>query len=231
MKIGVDGVLIGCWADAWNAKRILDAGTGCGLIALIMAQRYPSAKIVGIDIDNSSVGEARENVESSPWSDRVEIIEGSFSDEYCEGIGRGEGYDFVVSNPPYFNSGISDAVTAREKARHQGVLSPLTLLSRSRLILSEGGGVALVMPLEMSEDIEKHAFLLGYCLERKCVVRGHEKAPWKRVLLQWRFTGIENTDKTDLGMVYSTDYLTLETAPGLPTERYRELCKDFYLKF
>lgn len=231
MKIGVDGVLIGCWADAVNAKRILDVGTGCGLIAMIMAQRYTSAKITGIDVDVPSVEEARENVASSPWHNNVEIHRESFSDEYCKGIDENSKYDFVVSNPPFFNSGISSAGTARERARHQGELSPLTLLSRSRQILRDKGGVAMVMPLEASEEVEEYASSLGYCLERKCIVRGHENAPWKRVLLQWRYAVKEITDKTGLGMVQATDYLTLEEAPGIPTETYRELCKDFYLKF
>lgn len=225
MKIGVDGVLIGCWASVTGANRILDVGTGCGVIALMMAQRCPGAEVVGIDIDIPSVEEALENAKASPWRERVQIRRESFDSNFIDNYDRTKRFDLVVSNPPYFNSGVSVATTAREKARHQGVLSPGSILILSREILNEGGSVAMVIPFDESELIEKEAAELGYTLTRKCVVRGHEKAPWKRTLLQWQF-GNERLENTAI-----CKYLTLETSPGIPTEGYRELCKDFYLKF
>lgn len=225
MKVGVDGVLIGCWAEAENPHTILDVGTGCGLIALIMAQRYPNAGIIGIDVDKASVGEAIGNVASSPWPDRVKISEKSFSEEFCLNLqNEYVKFDLIVSNPPYFNAGVTNATTPREVARHQGELSPAAILHLSRMIISQGGSVAMVVPCDESEDLEGYAISLGYALKRKCLVRGHDKAPWKRVLLQWQYGGKR-------GIVPETTTLTLETAPGIPTDEYRALCKDFYLKF
>ncbi len=225
MKVGVDGVLIGCWADISGAKKILDVGTGCGLIALIMAQRSQEAHILGIDIDAPSVEEASENVIKSSWKDRIVIKEASFPIDVIDKSKSFGGYDLVISNPPYFNSGIVDASTPREKARHQGVLSPSSILSHSRQILNEGGNVAMVIPMDEISGLEKDASMLGYSLIRKCLVRGHEKAYWKRGLLQWRYYEKE--------VPYETEYqeLTLEITSGVPTEEYRTLCKDFYLKF
>lgn len=225
MKVGVDGVLIGSWAEAEDPRLILDVGTGCGLIALIMAQRYPQTKIIGIDIDKASVEEAKENVSVSPWNDRVEIKAMSFSEEYCRSLQQTDvRFNLIVSNPPYFNSGVTNATTPREVARHQGVLSPAVILRLSRMIIRQGGSVAMVVPCDSSEDLEEYALSLGYELERKCMVRGHEKAPWKRVLLQWQY-GKERMDTAEISN------LTLETASGIPTDEYRTLCKNFYLKF
>ena len=75
MKVGTDGTLLGAWAIAPEGKcRILDIGTGTGLIALMMAQRYPQAEIVGIDIDSSACSQARENVNNSPFKQRISIV-------------------------------------------------------------------------------------------------------------------------------------------------------------
>ena len=225
MKVGVDGVLIGCWAEASDPMAILDVGTGCGLIALIMAQRYQESKIMGIDVDKASVDEATENVSASTWNDRVIIKEASFSEDFCQILRQADvKFDLIVSNPPYFNAGVKDAVTPREVARHQGELSPAVILHLSRIIISQGGSVAMVVPCDGSEELEEYALSLGYALKRKCLVRGHEKAPWKRVLLQWQYVG-----KRVVAPEISS--LTLETSPGIPTDEYRTLCKGFYLKF
>ena len=226
MKVGVDGVLIGCWTDVRGAGRILDVGTGCGLIALIMAQRAPAAHIDAIDIDVPSIEEAAENIAASPWSDRVSAFCCGYSEVSSMLQGEGQGYDLIISNPPYFDSGVTETVTAREKARHQGDLSPSTLLRGACNILTPGGSVSMVMPYGLTESIERQAADLGYRLTRKCLFRGHEGAPYKRVLLQWNLE-----DCASRNMENVTRYLTLETSPGEPTDEYRTLCKDFYLRF
>ena len=75
MKVGTDGTLLGAWANApVELCRILDIGTGTGLVALMMAQRYPQSQVIGIDIDRDAAIQAQENVDASPFSDRVKII-------------------------------------------------------------------------------------------------------------------------------------------------------------
>ncbi len=226
MKIGVDGVLIGAWTYIGSSRRILDVGTGCGVIALMMAQRAPEAEIDAIDIDAASIEEASENISVSPWSDRIKAILGSYSDALSLLSVEDSGYDLIVSNPPYFDSGVTQAVTSREKARHQGELCPLSLLRGARSLLRQNGSVAMVVPSEYSDDLEKEAEKMEFVLERKCLVRGHDKAPFKRSLLQWRLLG-SDSDKT----FPELKFLTLETTPGIPTDDYRDLCKDFYLRF
>ncbi len=226
MKVGIDGVLIGCWADIKDAKRILDVGTGCGLIALIMAQRASEASIDAIDVDAPSIEEALDNIMASPWSDRVNAELCNYSNVSSLLKGEEDSYDLIVSNPPYFNSGVTETITAREKARHQGELSPFSLLCGAKRLLKNGGSVAMVIPTEISLYIEEQAATLGFSLTRRCLVRGHEGVPYKRSLLQWRFnTCFQGASYVD------TEYLTLESTPNNPTDAYRALCKDFYLKF
>lgn len=226
MKVGVDGVLIGSWTDSARAKRILDVGTGCGLIALIMAQRTPEALIDAIDIDVKSIEEATENFSSSIWGDRLRARLCCFSDVRSLMTDSENGYDLIISNPPYFNSGVVDTITARERARHQGKLSPFTLLRGARYLLNPDGNIAMVLPTDISASLETQARLLGYRLVRKCLVRGHGEAPYKRSLLQWELSrSAECTEEV------AAEFLTLELSPGIPTEEYRSLCKDFYIRF
>lgn len=94
MKVGTDGVLLGAWAS--GGTRILDIGCGTGLIALMMAQRFPAAQVVGIDIDEEACGQARENVAASSFSDRIDVAHCRLQDY------SGEEFDAIVSNPPFF---------------------------------------------------------------------------------------------------------------------------------
>ena len=105
MKVGTDGVLLGAWAPADKAKRILDVGTGTGLIALQLAQRNPHARITAIEIDAAAAGQATENVSHSPWADRVEIICHDFRDYQPENR-----FDLIVSNPPYIPTSVIEGL-------------------------------------------------------------------------------------------------------------------------
>lgn len=229
MKVGVDGVLVGCWTDVSEAGTILDVGTGCGLIALIMAQRQPGALITAVDIDLPSAEEAAHNFAASPWNERLKLIHGSFSKDLYDNSDDCDNnlkFDLIISNPPYFNSGITQVNTPRERARHQGELSPASLLNDSISLLNVGGSVAIVIPADYSAVIEDIACSLGYTLTRKCLVRGHAGAPFKRVLLQWKLFN-ESVPE----YICCEQMLTLEISSGNPTDDYRRLCKDFYLKF
>ena len=97
MKIGTDGVLLGAWTDIEGDSRILDVGTGTGLIALMLAQRNASAEIVGVDISHEAIEEARDNFLNSPWAKRLSVTEG----DVCS-FESNEKFDHIVSNPPYF---------------------------------------------------------------------------------------------------------------------------------
>lgn len=222
MKVGVDGVLVGLWTSAPAAGNILDVGCGCGVIALIMAQRSPQARILAIDIDEASVGEAAANFRESPWSSRLEARIADF----CA-LADSESYRFrlIVSNPPFFDSGVEASVSRRMKARHQGDLSPSVLVKLAPRLLLPEGRLALVMPAELSAPLIHEAGNCGLTLLRHTLCRGHAGVPAKRSLLEF---GVAADGGEAEAVV---DELILETSPGIPTEEYRCLGRDFYLKF
>ncbi|MGN0237620.1 MAG: tRNA1(Val) (adenine(37)-N6)-methyltransferase [Lepagella sp.] len=216
IKIGVDAVLIGAWADVSDVEHALDVGTGCGVIALMLAQRNETALIDAIDIDADAIGQAIKNFKESPWSDRLKASLERYNDILLKH------HDLIISNPPYFDSGITHPDSSRLVARHQSELSPRELLRHGVDLLSDHGRIALIIPADQADDLVNDAKRIGLCLRRVTLVRGHIDAPIKRALLEFCnypvVTPLENI-------------LTLETAPGQPTDQYRQLCKDFYLKF
>lgn len=223
MKIGVDAVLLGAWCDVSDASGILDVGTGCGVISLMCAQRNKTASITAIDIDADSVAESERNFMSSPWPDRLHSLNADFNS-----ISSGN-WDLIVSNPPFFDSGIIDPSTPRMVARHIDALSPEILVRRAPELISAIGRVALILPFSSFERLVAEASLAHLTLRRALYVRGNGEAPVKRVLAE--FSRIDNClIKRDMNLS-EIETLTLETSPGHPTEAYLRLCKDFYLKF
>lgn len=225
MKVGVDGVLVGAWADVAGVASILDAGTGCGVISLMMAQRAPQAEVLAIDADHASVMEAQSNFEASPWRDRLEAQLVSFEQlaDSCH-----HDFDLIVSNPPYFSSGIITPDSRRLSARHQGKLSPLALLSGGKKLLKEKGRVVMIIPADQTDSLVEDAMRLNFGLRRITLVRGHSSAPLKRALLDFAY---RPTSDMELVAPKDADLLTLEESPGIPTHDYIALCRDFYLKF
>ena len=148
MKVGTDGVLLGAWAPADGAERILDVGTGTGLIALQLAQRNPHARITAIEIDATAAGQAAENVSRSLWTDRVEVVCRDFRDYQPENR-----FDLIVSNPPYFIDALKCPDEQRCTARHAGNLNYDLLFRRSASLLKEQGVVSIIIPAEAEKTV------------------------------------------------------------------------------
>ena len=181
MKVGVDGVLLGCWADTSFAKRILDVGTGCGVIALICAQRVPEALVTGIDIHKDSVEEASANFAGSPFRKAAGHADGfmAFPEE--------EKFDCIVSNPPYFDSGVSEKSSARINARHQVSLGIADMVGKSSRLLTENGRLSLILPSDQHEALLHAANLNRMAICRLATVKGTETSPVKRIMAELRF--------------------------------------------
>lgn len=218
MKVGVDAVLLGAWAGE-NATKILDVGTGCGIIALIMAQRFPTAFVEGIDIDNDSVIEASINFENSLWRDRLRVYKKNFTDIDFAEIEKK--YDLIVSNPPYFSSGVINPETPRERARHQDSLSVFHLIDGAGKLLSEDGKLSMIFPIEFYDDVIIKMKENSFCLYRECFIRDREKSREKRVMIEIGRSQVEVDVET----------LILFDEARFPTKKYQELCRDLYLKF
>ena len=98
MKVGVDAVILGAWANANNSKKILDIGAGTGLLSLMLAQRNSVSQIDCIELNNDAFSDLQHNIKESNWSDRLNAINADFL-EY----NFNSKYDFIISNPPFLN--------------------------------------------------------------------------------------------------------------------------------
>jgi tRNA1Val (adenine37-N6)-methyltransferase len=216
MKVGTDAVLLGAWCELDGARRVLDVGTGCGVIALMVAQRTTEADIWAIDIDSASVDEARENFLHSPWSDRLQARQEDFNN-----LADADGFDLIVTNPPYYNEDVLPPDAVRSAARHTHALSFDQLMRGAARLLKSDGSIALITPVEARDAVTSAATFAGLNLSRLTTVHSSEGKPPKRLLWQWR----------KQRCVIQRDTLTLHQKGGYPTPQYVELCQDFYLHF
>ena len=208
MKVGTDGTLLGAWAQ--GGERILDIGTGTGLIALMMAQRFPQAQVVGIDIDGMACKQALENVAASPFQNRVQISHLSLQD-YTD-----EWFDSIVSNPPFFVQSLSCPDEQRTTARHAGSLTYADLFQGVVRLLHEDGVFSAVIPTECRDAFDAEAILHGLCPVAECAVKTSLRKQPKRFLLSYR---------KKPSSCYVRDVLTIGS------EAYVDLMKVFYLSY
>lgn len=217
MKVGTDGVLIGCWAEMEDVRgqrsdvRILDAGTGSGLIARMMMQRYPEAEVEGIDIDEAAVEQAKEN--------GVRAFEARIQE-----WNPGYEYDLIVSNPPYFRNSLKNPDKGRELARHTDSLSYEELAKHSARLLKEHGQLAIILPAEAEEEMREIAARYSLYCTRVTRVYSKESKPARRVMMEF-----EKSRYRDPKMLPSEDTLVLEDEKGGRSLQYQEIAKDFYL--
>ena len=214
MKVGTDGTLLGAWAVESDKKPrlILDVGTGTGLIALMMAQRFPDARVVGIDIDADAVLQAQENVAASPFADRITILQQDFSSLNTHHSTLNTRFSSLVCNPPFFTQSLPCPDNKRTMARHDNTLSYRTLATNAWPLLSDDGELNVIVPADQQSRMDEEAILAGFSLCRECKVStAPGKAP-KRVLLTYR----------KHPAVLQRQKLTIGSA------EYHELTKDFY---
>ncbi|MDE6458537.1 MAG: methyltransferase [Muribaculum sp.] len=212
MKVGTDGVLLGAWCDVTGCTRVLDVGTGSGVIALMVAQRCQQAMITGIDIVPEAVAEARENAAASPWGDRLDFVECDFSG--AVGSGVLSRYDLIVSNPPFFTTDIKSPDRARAAARHGDGLSYADILHAARVLLAPGGRIAFVSPADRENDILLDCELAGLNVTRLTHVYTKPSAPSPSRLL-WEIAVEPSPLVTDILVIGGDDY--------------NALLRDFYL--
>lgn len=177
MKVGTDGVLLGAWAK--GGQRILDAGTGTGVIAMMLAQRYPEARVTAIDIDEGAVRQAQLNVTKSPFAAQVTVLQETLQEHQGE-------YDAIVSNPPFFIDSLAAPDEQRNMARHAATLTYAELMQAAYRLLSDEGELSVVVPFDYRQRMEDEAIFVGFFPSRVCAVKTTEKKPAKRYLLAFR---------------------------------------------
>ncbi len=204
MKVGMDGVLLGAWANGGN--HILDIGTGTGLIALMMAQRNITSMVTAIDIDEGAIAQATKNVQNSIFKNQITVK--------CESVQEHQGlYDSIVCNPPYFINSLSAPDQQRNIARHTDALTYAELMHSAYRLLSDDGEFSVIVPFDYRKRMEDEAIFVGFFPHHMLGIRTIESKPLKRYLLSFVKHPIESDNKI----------ITLGD------EEYNSLTEDFYL--
>jgi len=224
MKVGVDSVLLGVWAfppplTSYSSPLILDVGTGTGLLALMMAQRFPNAIIDAVEIDNEAHQQAVENATNSPWNNRIRLICDDFFN-YAENCFHR--YNLIICNPPYFTASLKSPNNKRSIARHNDSLPHSSLLVSASKLLTSDGMFAIVLPTAEAISLINEAKTHGLFLKRMLHVQAFPSKPVHRIMLELSKTEFSpENQKLCIEKADRSDY----------TEEYKQLTKDFYLKF
>lgn len=216
MPVGTDGVLLGAWASVHDSARILDIGTGSGLVALMAAQRAPQAQVVGIDIDEASVMQATHNAQESPFASRLTMLQADVRS--CSLPERS--FDTILSNPPFFKNDVLPPSKRRCQARNASVLPAAQLLASVSRLLAENGRFCVVLPADSQTKFVALALENKLYLSRVMRVRTVARKMPKRVLLEFDRCPVSET---------SFEELLLQSADGSRSPEYTLLTRDFYL--
>ncbi|EOC1795731.1 tRNA1(Val) (adenine(37)-N6)-methyltransferase [Vibrio fluvialis] len=210
MPVSTDGVMLGAWAFSKPPQRILDIGTGTGLLALMCAQRFPNAQIEAVDIDPHAFAAASCNAQQSPWSARIHV-----SHQDILATQSNAAFDAIICNPPYFNDGQQSQHAQRATARHTDTLNHSDLLGAMARLLAPEGKASLILPIVEGEQLITLATQQGWHLARRCDVQPSARKPVHRLLFelqrdpcQTQLSTLIIQDDAD----YSADFIALTRA-------------------
>ena len=227
MKVGTDALLLGAWADVSKARRIVDAGTGSGIVALMACQRAPNAEVVGVELEPNAVIEAKANVLRSCWSDRISVVEDSIQSFATAAENEGL-FDTFLINPPFFHGKPKSPDKARNLARHDDTLPYESFLDAAWKLLSEEGDLQLVWPWDRWTELKLGAEMRGFHLLRKAEICGREGHEPLRVLSHWT--------KRITGEIHQNEVISVELGKRLDgqpqlSDRYKALLSPYVISW
>ena len=215
MKVGTDAILLGRWTEVKPTDVVLDIGTGCGLLPLMLSQKGVS-QVDAVDIDAASIEEATINFEASQWRDQLQA--------YCIDIvdfQPNKKYDLIVSNPPFFNRFSKCDSVRKSRARHNDAgLSYATICQVVRRVLKPDGRLSVVLPFDMSVEFLKTTENHGIFLHKRMTIIPIEGKEPNRVNLELGFA-------QNVGI--QEEAFVIRDANNQFTSQYREFLKDYYL--
>lgn len=215
LKVGTDAILLGAWADINNTEKILEIGSGCGVISLMLAQRT-NAFIDAIDIDKKSCEEAIRNVEISPWQNQIKISNISFQNYYKTTEYQ---YDLIISNPPFFSNSLKSSDINKNLAKHNDNLSFDELAKGIYKLLKNKGKAYIILPVNEAERFKLEASKQHLHCQKEIEIYTSVKKPISRLLMQFgkdiKFFTKEKLRIMDGNQNYTPDF--------------KNLTKDYYL--
>ena len=219
MKLGTDSVLLGAWTFSSGPEKVLDIGTGTGVIALIIAQNNSEALVDGVEIDSDSASQAAVNFNQSPFGERLRVIHQdiqSFSEN------NEERYDLLVCNPPFFTGGTLSEISSRNAVRHTVKLPHADLIHAARMLLNEQGRLNLILPYIEGLRFEELAKNYGFYVRKITEVFTKSNKSVERLLMS--FSKKEGfVEKESIAIQKDSDLRNDWT------DEYKKLTEDFYL--
>ncbi len=218
MKVGTDGVLLGAWVKVNNVKRVLDVGTGTGLIAIMLGQRS-TADIHAVEVEKLATQQAIENSLNCPWRKRIRIYHVSLQEFMKKNTLH---YDLIVTNPPYYSDAYKHYDTGRKLARHNEFMSRDELLSGVAELLTAKGRFAVIYPTEAFDLLCSTALKYKlYMIRYTQVFPTPDKSP-KRILAEFSFQP---------GVVENSKIIIENDGRHNYSQEYIKITKEFYLNF
>jgi len=216
MKINTDGVLLAAIVSSHQPNNILDIGTGTGVIAMMLAQKFTEAKIDAVEIDFQASETAAKNAENSKFANQISVYNSSF-----ENFETTKHYDLIVSNPPFFVNDLKNEEERKGIARHAGIDFFEMLIKKSKLMLSEHGRLWLILPLKQAQQVESIGSNLQLSVLEKIYIHSDKsKTPFRMIICL-------GNEKLNL---VKRDFYIYESFNN-HTAEYRLLLKDFFLNY
>ncbi|MEY8761167.1 tRNA1(Val) (adenine(37)-N6)-methyltransferase [Chryseobacterium tongliaoense] len=210
-RVGTDGVLLGALASVSDASKVLEVGTGTGLISLMLAQRNTDADFLGIDINEDAASLTKLNFENSVFASRLKNIHRDFKAFEME-----ERFDLIVSNPPYFE----ESDSGKDKIARQTVeLNFRQLITKASQFLSGNGIFSVIIPVEAGEAFISMGKENRLFLNRRVNIKGIESSKTKRLILEFSLAET---------MLQESDFI-IEKSPRQYSDQYLELTKEFHV--
>jgi tRNA1Val (adenine37-N6)-methyltransferase len=204
-RYSVEPFLLAHWVCPADGSRILDIGTGCGVIPLLLMGRQANLEITALEIQNTLYQSAVDNVESNGWSHHIRVLEGDYRSK--AGEWGPETFDWILSNPPYrkVNSGKINPCREKAIARHELSLTLETLTETSAPLLKPGGKIALAYPYYRLEEVMNQLRRVHLNPTRFVRVFGHEKTIPKICLVEAVKGGAPQTPLEETLTIYHPD--------------------------
>lgn len=216
-KVGTDGVLLGAFADIAGVRSILDIGSGTGLISIILAQRC-DAEITTIEPDIESYIQTCENVSRCPWNNRIKV-ENTDLQNFNAGLNK---FDLIVTNPPYFSDSLKSPDIRKSAARHNDFLTSGGILEGVLKLMEDNGHLQLIMPYVEGNVFIAEAAKNGLYCNNILKIKPLPTSQIRRLILTF-----SNHQKKPV-----ESSLTIEHGKRHEfTEEYKNLTREFYLKF
>jgi len=219
MKVNTDGVLLGALADAENPQTILDIGTGTGVIALMLAQRFGNAMIDAVEIDEAAAKTANNNFINSPFADRLNIFPVSFEQFFDEHPAKK--YDLIVANPPFYINSLKSPQIKTNLAKHADDGFYKGLIKNVAAHLTSDGCCWLILPTDTAEFVMTLA-IENYLYPQKVInVHSFISSVSHRVIIYFGRHKVST----------ETAKFTIYKSPGNYSEDYKKLLQPYFIAF